>query len=366
MPELADVFRRHGPEYRSKFADHMPPSHLKAMEDIENCRTETMGGHVYLCEQCREMRYSYHSCKNRHCPKCGNESTDLWLKTQMELLLPENYFLLTFTLPAGLRDLARSNQKPIYDLLFTASAEALKKLARDSTFLGGRIAMIGVLHTWGRDLSYHPHVHYIIPGGCLSSDNRWLRSSKKFFVPVKALSTIFRAKIRDGLEKLGCSGSVDQKIWKNPWVVHSKPVGSGEAALKYLAPYVYRVALSNNRIEHAGDASVTLRYRQSDSGTLRRMTLNPLEFIRRFLQHVLPDGFHKVRYYGLLSPSNRKTFKLLQNILTTGSVLEAILNPAESEKPSELQRPETLLCPHCGCRLRLLKTIRNACARGPP
>ncbi len=366
MPELADIFSRHGPQYRSKFADHMPPSHLKAMEDIQNCRTESMGGHVYFCDQCGETRYSYHSCKNRHCPKCGNDSTDLWLKTQFDLLLPETYFLITFTLPAGLRCLARSNQKPVYDLLFRASAEALKKLALDPKFLGGRVAMVSVLHTWGRDLSYHPHVHYIIAGGCLSSDNHWLPSNKKFFVPVKALSIIFRAKIRDGMEKLDLTGSVYQKVWEKPWVVHSKPIGAGEAALKYLAPYVYRVALSNNRIEHAADASVTFRYRESDSGTLRRMTLTPVEFIRRFLQHVLPDGFHKVRYYGLLSPSNRKTFKLLQNILTTGSVLEAILNPAESEKPQELQRLETLLCPHCGYRLRLLKTIKNACTRGPP
>ncbi|MGO9414831.1 MAG: IS91 family transposase [Syntrophobacteraceae bacterium] len=366
MQELADVFRRHGPEYRSKFTDRMPSSHLKAMADIENCRTESMGGHLYLCDQCAEIRYSYHSCKNRHCPKCGNDTTDLWLKTQIELLLPENYFLITFTLPAGLRHLARSNQKLIYDLLFTASAEALKKLAMDPKFLGGRIAMIGVLHTWGRDLSYHPHVHYIVPGGCLSSDNRWLPCGKKFFVPVKALSIIFRAKIRDGLQKLGLLGSVDQKIWISPWIVHSKPVGTGKAALRYLAPYVYRVALSNNRIEHTGDTSVTFHYRESDSGTLRRMILTPVEFIRRFLQHVLPDGFHKVRYYGLLSPSNRKTFKLLQNILTTGSVLEAILNPAESEKPSELQRHETLFCPHCGSTLRLIKTIRAAPTRGPP
>lgn len=366
MPELADVFRRHGPEYRSKFADRMPPSHLKAMEDIENCRTETMGGHLYLCDQCGEIRYSYHSCKNRHCPKCGNAGTDLWLKTQMELLLPEDYFLITFTLTAGLRDLARSNQKSIYDLLFAASAEALKKLAMDPKFLGGRIAIIGVLHTWGRDLSYHPHIHYIIPGGCLSSDNRWLPSGKKFLVPVKALSTIFRAKIRDGLEKLGLLGSVDKTTWEKPWVVHSKPVGTAEAALKYLAPYVYRVALSNNRIEHAGDTSVSFRYRESDSGTLRRMTLTPMEFIRRFLQHVLPDGFHKVRYYGLLSPSNRKTLKLLQNILTTGSDLEAILNPFEPQKPTGLQRPETLLCPHCGSPLMLVKTVSSARTRGPP
>jgi hypothetical protein len=366
MPELADIFRRHGPQYRSKFADRMPASHLKAMDDIENCRTESMGGHVYLCDQCGEIRYSYHSCKNRHCPKCGNDATDLWLKNQMDLLLPENYFLITFTLPAGLRELARSNQKLIYDLLFTASAEALKKLAMDPKFLGGRIAMIGVLHTWARDLSYHPHVHYIVPGGGLSSDNRWVPSAKKFFVPVRALSTIFRAKIRDGLQKLGLLGSVDQRIWKNPWVIHSKPVGTGEAALRYLAPYVYRVALSNNRIEHVGDTSVTFRYRESESGSLRRMTLTSMEFIRRFLQHVLPDGFHKVRYYGLLSPSNRDTLKVLQNILATASVLEAILSPSESEQAARPQSPEALLCPHCGSRLTLLKTIRSARTRGPP
>jgi hypothetical protein len=366
MPELADIFRRHGPQYRTNFADRMPHSHLKAMEDIENCRTESMGGHVYLCDLCGEVRYSYHSCKNRHCPKCGNENTDLWLKTQFDLLLPETYFLTTFTLPAGLRCLARSNQKPVYDLLFRASAEALKKLALDPRFLGGRVAMVGVLHTWGRDLSYHPHVHYIIPGGCLSSDNRWLPSNKKFFVPVKALSIIFRAKIRDGMEKLDLTDSVDQKVWKKPWVVHSKPVGTGEAALKYLAPYVYRVALSNNRIENVGDTSVSFRYRESDTGISRLMTLTAMEFIRRFLQHVLPDGFHKVRYYGLLSPSNRKTLKLLQNILATGSVLEAILKPYEAETPSATQSPQAILCPHCGTPLRLLATIRRAPARDPP
>jgi hypothetical protein len=366
MPELADIFRRHGPEYRSNFADRMPHSHLKAMEDIENCRTESMGGHVYLCDQCGETRYTYHSCKNRHCPKCGNDSTDQWLKTQIDLLLPENYFLITFTLPTGLRDLARSNQKLIYDLLFTASSEALKKLVMDPKYLGGRIALIGVLHTWGRDLSYHPHVHYIVPGGCLSADNRWISSGKKFFVPMKALSIIFKAKVRDGIKKLGFLDSVEQRTWEKPWVVHSKPVGTGEATLKYLAPYVYRVALSNNRIEHVGDTSVTFRYRQSDSGTLCRMILTPMEFIRRFLQHVLPDGFHKVRYYGLLSPSNRKMLKLLQNTLATGSIIEAILSVSEPEKLMGLQNPEVLLCPHCGSAMRLIKAMRGARTRGPP
>lgn len=366
MPELADIFRRHGPQYRLSFADRMPYSHLKAMDDIENCRTESMGGHVYLCDRCGQTRYSYHSCKNRHCPKCGNDATDLWLKTQMDLLLPENYFLVTFTLPAGLRNLARSNQKAVYDLLFTASAQSLKKLALDPKFLGGRVAMIGVLHTWGRDLSYHPHVHYIVAGGALSSDDRWVSSAKKFLVPVKALSTIFRAKIRDGLQKLGLLASVDKRIWKSGWVVHSKHVGTGEAALRYLAPYVYRVALSNNRIEQAGNTSVTFRYKESDSGTIRRMTLTPTELIRRFLQHVLPGGFHKVRYYGLLSPSNRKTLELLRKVLETDSVLEAILCPSESEEREETQKVEVLLCSYCGSTMRLIKTIKGTRTRGPP
>jgi hypothetical protein len=366
MPELADIFHRHGPEYLSKFSDRMLPSHLTAMEDILNCRTEAMGGHVYLCDQCAALRFSYHSCKNRHCPKCGNDSTELWLKKQLELLLPQTYFLVTFTLPEDLRSVTRSNQKAVYDLLFTASSEALKKLALDPRLLGGRLAMLGVLHTWGRDLCYHPHIHYIVAGGCLSSDNRWLGSSEKFLVPVAALSTIFRGKFRDGLKKLGLS--VAPQVWKKDWVVHSKPVGAGEAALRYLAPYVYRVALSNNRIEHVGENSVSFRYKQSDTGSWRSMTLSPMDFIQRFLQHVLPDGFHKVRYYGLLGPRNRKTLKLLQNILATDSTLKAILKLNEQQLSSLSggnRRADPLFCPHCGGALRWLKPL-SPISRGPP
>lgn len=366
MPELADIFRRHGPEYLSKFSDRMLPSHLTAMEDILNCRTEAMGGHVHVCDHCAALRYSYHSCKNRHCPKCGGDSADLWLKKQLDLLLPQFYFLVTFTLPEELRSVARANQKAVYDLLFTSSSEALKKLALDPRILGGRLAMLGVLHTWGRDLCYHPHIHYIVAGGCLSSDNRWLGSSEKFLVPVAALSPIFRGKFRDGLKKLGLSA--DPRVWKKNWVVHSKPVGAGESALRYLAPYVYRVALSNNRIEHVGENTVSFRYKQSDTGSWRRMILSSMDFIQRFLQHVLPDGFHKVRYYGLLSPRNRNTFKLLQNILTTSSTLEAILKSRE-EQLSTLsagnRAAEPPLCPHCGGTLRWLKSL-SPTGRGPP
>jgi hypothetical protein len=368
MPELADIFRRHGKEYLSRFSDRMLPSHLAAMADILNCRTESMGGHVYLCDSCAALRFSYHSCKNRHCPKCGNDSADLWLQKQLDLLLPQTYFLLTFTLPQELRALARSNQKAIYSLLFTASAEAVKKLALDPKRLGGRPALLGVLHTWGRDLVYHPHIHYIISGGCLSSDNRWLYSSEKFLLPVKALSPIFRAKFRDGLKKLGLLDSVDPRVWEKKWVIHCKPVGAGEGALRYLAPYVYRVALSNNRIEHVGEDRITFRYKESDTGSWRRMSLSPMAFIQRFLQHVLPAGFHKVRYYGLLSPRNRKTLKLLQNTLTTDTILEAILKPFEqkvSSPPGASRRADPLLCTHCGGTLKLLKPI-SPTNRGPP
>lgn len=368
MLELADVFRRHGPEYLSRFSDRMLPSHLAAMDDILNCRTEYMGGHVYVCDDCAALRFSYHSCKNRHCPKCGNESTQLWLQKQLDLLLPQTYFLLTFTLPEELRSLAGSNQKAVYDLLFTASSEAVKKLALDPRLLGGRLAMLGVLHTWGRDLCYHPHIHYIIAGGALGADERWRCSSEKFLVPVAALSPIFRAKFRDGLKKLGLSDSVDPRVWKKGWVVHSKPVGAGEAALRYLAPYVYRVALSNNRIEQVSEEKVTFRYKESDTGSWRCMSLAPMAFIQRFLQHVLPNGFHKVRYYGLLSPRNRKTLKLLQNILSTDSTLEAILKQGEEKaslQPGGSRRTDPLLCIHCGGTLRPLKSL-SPLSRGPP
>jgi hypothetical protein len=222
MVEVADIFRLHGPDYRAKFADRMLPSHRRAMEDICRCRTEALGGQVYYCANCQDHRYSYHSCKNRHCPKCQNDQANEWLVKQQNLLLPVTHFLVTFTLPEELRSLARANQKIVYHILFRASSEALQQLALDPRFIGGRIGMVGVLHTWTRDLMYHPHVHYIVTGGGLTEDGKWNSSRPDFLLPVKALSPIFRAKFRDQLKKTELFNQVDERIWAKAWVVHSE------------------------------------------------------------------------------------------------------------------------------------------------
>jgi len=270
--ELATILHRYGPAYREKFGPRMLPSHRRAMHDIEQCRTEVLGGQVYYCPNCERARYSYHSCKNRHCPKCQNDAAQQWLDQQKDLLLPVPYFLLTFTLPAGLRDIVRSNQKRMYNLLFRTSAAATQKLARDPRFVGGQIGLIGVLHTWSRNLTYHPHVHYLVPAGGLAADGQtWLPSRQDFLVPVKPLSIIFRAKFRDALQKTDLFDSVPAEAWTQDWIaVGCQPVGSGIAALKYLAPYIFRVAISNNRLLKLADDQITFRYKASDTGNLRQ------------------------------------------------------------------------------------------------
>lgn len=263
MVEIAEIFRLHGPRYRAKYARRMPRSHLRAMRDIQSCRTPSLGGEVYLCKKCDHYRFSYHSCKNRHCPKCGNDQANQWLEEQKELLLPVSHFLVTFTLPEELRRLARSNQKALYDILFRASADAIQKLAPDDRFVGGQVGMVGVLHTWTRGLIYHPHVHYVVTGGGLTETGHWKSSRQDFLLPVRALSRIFRAKSRDLLKKTGLFDQVDRRVWKKEWVVHSKPVGTGEAAFKYLAPYIFRVAISNKRIVMLEHGRVTFKYKDS-------------------------------------------------------------------------------------------------------
>jgi hypothetical protein len=301
MVELADIFRLHGPDYRAKFGDRMLPSHLRAMHDIERCRTAALGGQLYTCDQCRADHYSYYSCKNRHCPKCQNDQAEAWLQSQQRLLLPLPHFMVTFTLPDDLRGMARSHQQCLYNILFRASSEALQGLALDRRFIGGRVGMVGVLHTWTRDLRYHPHVHYIVAGGGLSADGHWLASGDTFLVHITPLSVIFRAKFRDQLQKTPLFPLVEEHVWKKGWIVHCQPVGSGQHAFKYLAPYIFRVAISNNRILQLADGHVTFQYKDAASAQLTCSTVTAEEFIRRFLQHVLPDRFIKVRYYGLLS-----------------------------------------------------------------
>jgi len=318
------------------------------MQDIETCRTASLGGQLYYCAQCDEQRYSYHSCKNRHCPKCQNEQANDWLQEQHSLLLPVSHFLLTFTLPAELRAVARSNQKTIYNLLFRASAAALQQLAQDPRFVGGHLGMVGVLHTWTRQLRYHPHVHYIVSGGGLTADGHWSAARKDFLVPVKALSPIFRAKFRDGLKQTELFTQVNVRVWQKDWVVHSEPVGSGQQAFKYLAPYIFRVALSNNRLRKLQDGQVTFAYKESASDQLKRCTVTAEEFIRRFLQHVLPPRFIKVRYYGLLSPAQRQLLQKARHWLsaTTSKLKSAVLEP--------IQPLPSLSCPQCRGPLTLL------------
>jgi hypothetical protein len=357
MVELADIFRRYGPDYLDRFGDRMLPSHHRALHDIVACRTQQMGGHLYGCENpdCEHMLYAYHSCGNRSCPKCGQDKTQRWIEKQHNLLLPTHYFLITFTLPCELRSIARSNQMLIYDLLFKSSAAALQKLAKDPRFIGGDIGMMGGLHTWQRDMGYHPHVHFIVPGGGLSPDrSQWLPSKPDFFVPVEALSPIFRAKFRDALKQTDLFNALPAVVWQKPWVVHCKPVGNANSALKYLAPYVYRIAITNNRIEKLQNGQVSFWFKNSDTHQWQTATVSVLEFIHRFLQHVLPKGFVKIRYYGFLSPAKRKLLAVAKYLL------------ADIRAPKATSTPDQqYVCPLCGAKLRLIKSLPKS-TRAPP
>lgn len=361
--ELAEIFRKYGPAYRAKFGDKMPPSHLAAMKAIEHCRTEALGGHLYFCESCNEQWYSYHSCRNRHCPKCQHQAAQDWLERQRQLLLPVPYFLVTFTLPSELRTTARSNQQAIYNLLFRTAADALLALARDR--IGGQFGCVGILQTWTRDLRFHPHVHFLVPGGGLCDDGKqWFASRKNFLVRVEPLGKLFRGKFRNALKKTPLFAKVHAAVWNKAWVVDSRPVGTGEAALKYLAPYVFRVAISNNRILKVENDQVTFRYREGDSGKWRTAKLSAEEFIRRFLQHVLPKGFVKIRYFGLLAPGNRQRLKLAHALLPmiTAQPPSTTASECQTSLPLPLHSPT---CPACGKPLTLLNPILPF-ARSPP
>ena len=365
MTELAEIFRQHGSQYRGKFGERMLPSHLQAMRDIQRCRTEALGGHVYHCQECDEVQYSYLSCRNRHCPKCQNGKAQEWRESQQELLLPVPFFMLTFTLPAPLRKLARSNQSTFYNLLFRSSAAATQHLAGDLRFVGGQIGMIGVLHTWGRNLAYHPHVHYLVPAVGLSPDGQsCLPGGEAFLLPVKALSRVFRAKFRDALQKTDFFDDIPKAIWKQDWVVHCQPVGDGQAAMKYLSAYIFRVAINNHRILKLEGGTVTFRYKDTKNGKTRLCTLSAEEFIRRFLQHVLPCGFVKVRYYGLFSPSHRSKLAALHQELGSPPP-ETFLEDVENQDQTCSSPSYMLSCPTCGQAMKRLQSIQPI-GRHPP
>jgi len=316
--EVADVFREAGPAYRERFAARMLPSHLKAMRDIERCRTAALGGHLRQCDHCSQLLYSYHSCRNRHCPKCHGDQTRAWLDQQRARLLPCCYFLFTFTLPDPLRTLARSHQKTVYGVLMACAAQALSKLLADPRWLGARPGMLAVLHSWTRAMLYHPHAHFLVTAGGLSRDGQlWrLPPRRDFLLPCRALSVIFRAKVRDALRRAELLDQVPSHVWTTKWVVHCQHAGTGDKVLQYVARYVYRVAITNSRLESFGHGQITFRYRDNRSRRLRHCTLPADRFIARFLQHVLPARFTKVRYYGLFSTRSRDALQRARSLLT--------------------------------------------------
>lgn len=353
MVTLADIFQQFGSAYCAKFGHNLLYSHKQAMKAIVQCRTAALGGHVYSCPNCDHIDYRYHSCRNRHCPQCQGDKAHQWLARQQEMLLPIPYFLLTFTLPALLRSLARSHQKLIYNLLFRASAAATQQLAQNPRWLGGDIGIVGVLHTWGRNLSYHPHVHYLVPAGAWDGQVWRYGRSRRFFLPVKALSLLFRAKFRDALKHDDCFDQIPKAVWTKAWVVHCQSVGRGKRALQYLAPYIFRVALSNKRLVGMTPDSVSFRFRPSGSKKEQLCSLSPFEFIRRFLQHVLPKGFVKVRYYGFFSPGQRSA---LRQIIAWFAPPRSSQQPPTNQDDTKLVKPTWLPdCPHCGQPLQLLQ-----------
>jgi len=343
MTTLADIVAIHGGDYLAEFGSRMLPSHRRALSDIAACRTEAMGGHVVECAECGHQHYSYHSCKNRSCPKCHATETGVWLEKREAELLPVRYFHLVFTLPSELRNVVRKNQKQLYAILMQAAAETLVKIGLDPKFVGGKLGMLAVLHTWTRALEHHPHVHMLVPAGGLDKDGIWRQSRKKFLIPVRALSKLFRAKFMKLARQALPNETFQKEVWDKEWVVFCKPAfNRAKKVLRYLGRYVHRIAITNNRILALKDDHVTFRYQQCDSKQWQIMNLPAKEFLRRYLQHVLPQGFHKVRYYGLLSPRNRTTLKRLQLLLAERRKEPEATSAETPPPPKSLRR-----CPCC-------------------
>jgi hypothetical protein len=357
MTTLADVLRMHGQEYLERYQHNMLPSHKKVMRDILLCKSGYLGWHEWYCPNCRKTHYLNNSCRNRHCPQCQKDKTQNWVNIQQEKLLPVEYFLFTFTIPQQLRTLAGSNQKLFYNILFNVSSQCLQILAKDKRFIGAEIGMIGLLHSWTQTMDYHPHIHYIIPGIALDSQKQTLRYAKDgFLIHVKPLSRLFCYKLKRSLKQAGLKDKILNDCFNGKWVVHGKSVGSGVNAVKYLAQYVYRIAISDRRIVSCKNRMVTFRYKDRDSGNEKFMTLPALEFIRRFLQHVLPKGFQKVRYYGFLHPKRKLLFNQIRLLLN--AKYEAYTRQKSNDSFN------AMLCPDCGKPMICIN--RNLIARPPP
>ena len=354
MITLADVLRRYGPAYVQKYGGSMPQVHRRALELLPLCRSGDLGYAHYHCLACGTFQSVPRSCGNRHCPTCQGHKAQQWLARQMQRRLPCAYFLITFTVPEELRGLIRSNQRVGYEAMFQSSVAALRKLAADERYLGcAKLGLLAVLHTWGRTLNYHPHIHMLVPAGGLSEDGRqWRAAASQFLVPVKALSVIYRAMMREALQAAGLAGQVDAQVWRSDWVVHCKPVGNGENCLRYLGRYVFRVAISNRRLVSSDDGQVVFRYKKPGSKRWRRMSLEAMEFIRRFLQHVLPSGFLRIRHYGFLHASNK------QSPSEIGKLIEEYYHGLVERLPAEPATPlspPVVPCPKCGEPMELVR-----------
>ena len=375
MIAVADVFRRFASDYLSAHGTSVLPSHSRAIADILQCRTEALGGHLWRCTCCSAEVYSYHSCKNRSCPQCHRDQTERWIAAREAELLECPYFHVTVTVPEELRDALRSNQKDGYAALMKAAAEAIIELARDRRYVGGTVGVMAVLHTWTQQLVYHPHVHCLVTGGGVSDDGRdWHPARAKFLVPTKPLAVLVRAKMRAALAKRRPDLDLPQAAWRKPWVIHCTAWGDGaQAVLSYLSRYVFRVAITENRIVDLDDATVTIRHKHRASNRWRTTRLDGNEFMRRFLQHVLPKGLHKIRYFGLWHHSRRDhaTHARQMLVLDRPSRAASTAEPADpattGEQPSiTLPAQPSRLCPHCKTgRLAHVRMLYPRQVRGP-
>lgn len=381
--EVADIFRSAGPAYRTAHAGHLSLQQLKVMSAIEQCRTAALGGHVEACEDCGHWRIAYNSCRNRHCPKCQGAAARTWLEAREADLLPVGYFHVVFTQPAEVADIAFHNKAAVYDLLFRAASATMLTIAADPRHLGARIGITAVLHTWGSAMTHHPHVHMIVPGGGIANDgSRWISSRPAFLLPVRVLGRLFRRLFLTQLLALhdarrlsffGAMAPLAERraflrylspVRKKRWVVYAKPPFAGpEAVLAYLSRYTHRVAISNRRLLAFDNTGVTMRhkdYRRDGADRQRVMTLSADEFIRRFLLHVLPRGFHRIRHYGLLAGSARRA-----SLALARELLDVM--PDAEETPLDEPADPTPPCPCCGGKMIVIEVfIRWRQPRAPP